>query len=86
MSTSNSNISDEPRSRLFKVSAAMVVVAIFLGLSYLAMKQPSSTPAASAERLNIALSPIINNSLAPIATAKGYLAEEGLDVTFSPLR
>lgn len=57
-------------SRLFKVSAAMIVTEIHLDLSSPTMKHLSSTLTTSVEKLYIA-SPSHHNSLLPIAAAKG---------------
>ena len=71
-------------SRRFRVSAIAVVAVIILGLAYLPTRGPPPKPAFPVENLRIALPVLPQHALMHVAAAKGYLTEEGLNVTFLP--
>jgi len=64
------------------VLGAAVVVALVLG--YLGTRYQSSTPAAALEKVSIAMPSVPHAALMYIAAARGYFAEEGLEVTMMP--
>lgn len=79
--------SGAPRRRV-RVLAAIALgtaVAVALALGYLDTRYLSPAPQASADKLHIALPTLPHASLLHIAAAKGYFAEEGLEVTIAPL-
>lgn len=65
--------------------AGVAVVIVALALGYASRRALNATPAAPMEKLSIALPLAPHAALLHIATAKGYLAEEGLDVTITPV-
>ena len=73
--------------RIWTVASAaigfMVIVALALG--YARSAGPFATPVAPVEKLTIALSTTPHAALLHIAAAKGYFADEGLDVTTAPV-
>lgn len=69
-------------SRRFQASVTAVVAAIILGLAYLSMHGQSPKQTSPVEKLRIALPVLPQHALLQIAAAKGYLAAEGLDVSF----
>ncbi|MDZ4252941.1 MAG: ABC transporter substrate-binding protein [Sulfuritalea sp.] len=68
----------------FRASATAVVV-IILGLAYLSTRGPPPKPTSPVEKLRIALPELPHTALVHIAAAKGYFAEEGLDVSIRPV-
>jgi NitT/TauT family transport system substrate-binding protein len=77
---------DMHRRRVWVLAAAAlgVAVAAALALGYLGTQYKSSAPAAPVEKLSIAMPIGPHAALLHIAAAKGYFAEEGLDVTVVP--
>lgn len=73
------------RVRILAALAAGVAAAVALSLGYLGAQDRSRAPAASVEKLSIALPPFPQGGLLPIAAAKGYFADQGLDVTLMPV-
>jgi ABC-type nitrate/sulfonate/bicarbonate transport system substrate-binding protein len=71
-------------SRLFWASIAAVTAVILLALSYVVTRGQSPTPDSSSEKLSIATPTVPHAALLYIAAAKGYFAEEGLEVTMMP--
>lgn len=71
-------------SRLFQASAAAVLAAIILGLGYLGTRGQPPTQNSPVEKLSIAVPMVPHAALLYIAAAKGYFAEEGLEVTMTP--
>lgn len=63
--------------------AAAAVAAVALALGFAATR-PSPVPAQPPEKLSIALASTPHAALLHLAAAKGYYAEEGLDVTLLP--
>lgn len=72
-------------SRLFQASAAATVAAIIFGLGCLATRGQPLTRTFPAEKLRIALPVLPHNALVYVAAAKGYFAQEGLDVSILPV-
>ena len=72
-------------SRLFQASAAAVLAAIILGLGYLGTRGQPVTRSTAVEKLRIALPLLPHTALVHIAAAKGYFAEERLDVSIQPV-
>jgi NitT/TauT family transport system substrate-binding protein len=72
------------RVRLLAAVAVGVAVVVALVLGYLGTQYQSSAPAASVEKLSIASATLPQPALLQIALAKGYFAEEGLDLTVVP--
>ena len=70
--------------RLFQASAAAALAAILLGLGYLSTQGPPPTRNSPAEKLRIAVSMTPHSALLFIAAAKGFFAEEGIEVTMIP--
>ena len=85
MSASDSKISGVLHGRPFLTSVAAALAAILLGLGYLGIKQSPPAAAVAFEKLTIALSALQQESLFPIAAAKGFFAAEGLAVTLVPV-
>ncbi len=73
------------RVRLLAAVAVGVAVVVALVLEYLGTQYQSSVPAASVEKLSIASATLPQPALLQIALAKGYFAEEGLDLTVTPV-
>lgn len=71
-------------SRLFKANAAVASAVIILGLGYLGMRDEPITRNSSIEKLRIALPMLPHNALVHVAAAKGYFAQQGLDVSILP--
>ena len=71
-------------SRLFQAGAAAVLAAIILGLGYLGTRVQPVTRSTAVEKLRIALPLLPHTALVHIAVAKGYFAEERLDVSIQP--
>ena len=71
-------------SRLFRASAAAALAVIILGLAYLGTRDQPLTQNSPPEKLSIAMPPVPHSALLYIAAAKGYFAEEGLEVTMMP--
>jgi len=67
------------------VSTAAALVAVVLVLGYLGLRGESVTPVLPAEKLRIALPVLPDAALVHVAAARGYLAEEGLDVSILPM-
>lgn len=72
------------RVRILAAVAAGVAVAVALSLGYLHAQNQPPAPAASVEKLSIALPAVPHASLIHIAVAQGYFREEGLEVTIEP--
>ena len=72
------------RRRLFQASAAAALAAIILGLGYLSTQGQPPTRNSPAEKLRIAVSMTPHSALLFIAAAKGFFAEEGIEVTMIP--
>ena len=72
------------QSRRFQASAVAALAVIILGLAYLGTRGKAPTQNSPVEKLSIALPALPQHALLQIAAAKGYLTEEGLDVTFVP--
>ena len=70
-----------PRSNAMVVAVAALALAA-LALGYLGWKTLSPAPVQIVEKLNIALPVAPQHALMHLAAAKGYFAEEGLDVNF----
>jgi ABC-type nitrate/sulfonate/bicarbonate transport system substrate-binding protein len=71
-------------SRLFRASAAAALAVIILGLAYLSTRDQPLTQNSPTEKLSIATPTVPHAALLHIAAAKGYFAEEGLEVTMMP--
>ena len=77
-------MTSETHSRRVRVPAAAVIalaIVVALALGYAGSRGLLARPAAPMERLRIALPAVPHAALLHIAAAKGYFAEEGLDVT-----
>ena len=72
-------------SRLFQGSAAAAVAVIVLGLGYLGMRGWPPARNFPVEKLSIALPVLPHTALLQVAAAKGYFADEGLDVSMIPV-
>ena len=68
--------------KLAAFGAAALGVALALAMGFAAMRAPAPAPAA--EKLSIAVAATPYAALLHLAAAKGYYAEEGLDVTLIP--
>jgi ABC-type nitrate/sulfonate/bicarbonate transport system substrate-binding protein len=68
-------------SRLFQAGAAAVLATVILAIGYWATRSAPPPPSVPAEKLTIAIPMVPHAALLHIAAAKGYFAEEGLDVT-----
>ena len=64
---------------------AVAAVAVALALGYFGTRDQSPAPAATVEKLSIALPAAPHAGLLHIGAAKGYFVEEGLDVTLMPI-
>ena len=71
-------------SRLFQASAAATLAVIILGLGYLGTRGQPLTRNSPIEKLRIAIPLVPHTALLYVAAAKGYFAEEGLEVTMMP--
>jgi NitT/TauT family transport system substrate-binding protein len=71
-------------SRLFQASAAAALAVIILALGYLGTRDQPPTRNFPVEKLSIAIPMVPHAALLYIAAAKGYFAEEGLEVTMMP--
>ena len=83
MSASDRN-SGVLRSRLFQASAAALAV-IALALGYLGTRGQPVAQNFPVEKLSIALPVLPDAALVHVAAAKGYFADEGLDVSILPV-
>jgi ABC-type nitrate/sulfonate/bicarbonate transport system substrate-binding protein len=72
-------------SRLFQASAAAALAVIIIALGYLGTRGQPPTQNSPAEKLSIALPVLPHHALVHVAAAKGYFAEEGLDVSIQPV-
>lgn len=63
----------------------MVLAVIILGLGYLGTRGRPSTQPSPAEKLRIAVPVLPHAALVHVAAAKGYFADEGLDVSILPV-
>ena len=72
------------RSRRFRASAVAVLAVVILGLAYLGTRGQPLTRSSPVEKLRIALPVLAHTALLQVAAAKGYFAEEGLDVAILP--
>jgi ABC-type nitrate/sulfonate/bicarbonate transport system substrate-binding protein len=77
-------MTDALHSRLLQASAAAALAVIILGLGYLGTRGQPLTRNFPAERLRIALPVLPHTALVQVASAKGYFADEGLDVSILP--
>lgn len=73
---------DIHRRGVWVLAAAALAAALALG--YLGTRDPSPAPAAIVEKLSLALPTSAAASLLHVASARGYFAEEALDVTIVP--
>ena len=73
------------RSRLFQASAAAALAVIVLALGYLGTRGQPVAQNFPAEKLRIALPVVPDAALVHVAAAKGYFADEGLDVSILPV-
>jgi ABC-type nitrate/sulfonate/bicarbonate transport system substrate-binding protein len=80
-----SKMTDAVHSRLFQASAAAALAVIILGLGYLGTRGQPVTRTFPAEKLRIALAVLPHTALVHVAAAKGYFADEGLDVSILPV-
>src|SRR5205814_901577 len=64
--------------------AAALGVALVFAIGFAAMRASSPAPKSPAEKLSIAVAATPHAALLHLAAAKGYYAEEGLDVTLVP--
>jgi NitT/TauT family transport system substrate-binding protein len=72
-------------SRLFQASAAAALAVIVLALGYLGTRGQPLTRTFPVEKLSIALPVLPHTALLHVASAKGYFADEGLDVSILPV-
>jgi len=72
-------------SRLFQASAAAALAAIVLSLGYLGTRGQPVTRNLPVEELRIALAVLPHTALVHVAAAKGYFADEGLEVSILPV-
>lgn len=72
--------------RRWRPMAALILLALALGLGLLGMRNGMFSPPAATEKLVIALPVLPHHLLMHIAVVKGYYAEEGLDVTILPVK
>ncbi len=72
-------------NRLFRASAAAALAVVILALGYLGTRGQPLTRNSPAAKLRIALPVLPDAALVHVAAAKGYFAEEGLDVTILPV-
>ncbi len=70
---------------ILAVVALGVAVAVALALGYLGTQTRSSAPPAPVEKLSIAVVMAPHPALLQLAAAKGYFAEEGLEVAITPV-
>lgn len=77
---------ERPRYGVRSIYAAVLGVAVLaaLVLGYVGTRYRSSTPPAALEKLSIAIPTVPLAALMYIAAARGYFAEEGLEVTILP--
>jgi ABC-type nitrate/sulfonate/bicarbonate transport system substrate-binding protein len=71
-------------SRLFQTSAAAALAVIIIAIGYLGTRGQPPTQNPPVEKLSIAIPITPHAALLHIAVAKGYFAEEGLEVTTMP--
>jgi len=71
--------------RLFQAGAAAALAAIILSLGYLGTRGQPPARNSPAEKLSVALPVLPHYALVHVAAAKGYFAEEGLDVSIQPV-
>ncbi len=71
--------------RVMTLAAAALGVALALAIGFAAMRAPSPASRPPGEKLSIALASTPHAALLHLAAAKGYYAEEGLDVTLIPV-
>lgn len=75
-----------PRRKARLLAAAIGVAIVFaLALGYAATRNRAPAPPVNIDKLNIALAVLPQGGLLHIAAAKGYFAEEGLEVTLTPV-
>lgn len=72
-------------SRLVQASVAAAFAVIILALGYLGTRGPPLTRNFPIEKLRIALPVLPHTALLHVAAAKGYFADEGLDVSILPV-
>lgn len=77
-------ISGALHSRPFQAGVAAALAVMLLALAYLGTRDQPPTRNFPVEKLRVALPALPQHALLQIAAAKGYLTEEGLDVTFVP--
>lgn len=73
------------RVRALVAAAIVLTIAAALALGYAGNKRPPATSVTPVEKLSIALPMTPHAALLCIAAAKGYFAEQGLDVTVKPV-
>lgn len=73
------------RRRLVQASAVAAIAVMILALSYLGTRGSPLTRDFPVEKLRIALPVLPHTALLHVAAAKGYFAEEGLDVSILPV-
>jgi ABC-type nitrate/sulfonate/bicarbonate transport system substrate-binding protein len=73
-------------TRRGKAVAALIALAIALGLGLLGTRNGMQSPAAPAEKLIIAIPVLPHFMLMHVAAINGYFADEGLDVTVLPAK
>src|SRR5450759_362541 len=71
--------------RLFQASAAAALAVIIIALGYLGTRGQPPAQNSPVEKLSIALPVLPHYALVHVAAAKGYFAEEGLDVSIQPV-
>jgi ABC-type nitrate/sulfonate/bicarbonate transport system substrate-binding protein len=67
------------------VAGTALAIVVALAFGYAGSRSLFAKPAAPVEKLRIALPAVPHAALLYIAAAKGYFAEEGLDVTLTPV-
>lgn len=72
------------RSRLLRASAVAVLAVVILSIAYLGTRGQPLTRSSPVEKLRIVLPVLAHTALLHVAAAKGYFAEEGLDVLILP--
>src|ERR1035437_6907583 len=77
-------MTDALHSRLFQASAVAALAVIILGLGYLGTRGQPLARNSPIEKLSIAIPMVPHTALLYVAAAKGYFAEEGLEVTMMP--
>jgi ABC-type nitrate/sulfonate/bicarbonate transport system substrate-binding protein len=72
-------------NRAFRASVAAALAATVLGLGYLGARDRLPARSSPTDKLSIALAVLPHTALMHVAQAKGFFAEEGLDVSFLPV-